>query len=310
MSIRLVKPGAFTTIQDLGRPSWGSSGVPPSGAFDQLSLRAANLLVGNDEDAAGLEFTMNGPELLFDEPHECALTGARFDALLGAEPVETGRSFRVPAGATLTIGGTRDGVRGYIAVSGGIDVDPVLGSRSTLVSAGFGGLDGRALVAGVVIPIGTGPERGPRVLRDGGLPSARAGLVLRAIPGPQEETFTDEAMARFYSEEYRVSPRADRAGVRLDGPPLALTGDADIDPEGVVTGAVQVPADGLPIVLGPDRPATGGYAKIATVIAADVPLLAQARPGATLRFARTTIEEARTAWRERSSRMRNAVEDA
>jgi antagonist of KipI len=310
VNIRVEAAGAFTTIQDLGRRGWGGSGVPPSGAMDELALRAANLLVGNDEGAAGLEIAMSGPTLRFDGALTCALAGAPFDARAGDEPVAAGRSFVVPAGARLAIGSARAGVRCYLAVRGGLAVEPVLGSRSTLVSAGIGGMDGRPIAAGAIVPAGDGGPMGrSRSLRDGALPVPGVPAVLRAITGPQEDAFARGTLDAFFAGAYRVSPRSDRAGVRLEGEPLALAGPADLDPEGVVTGAVQVPADGLPIVLGPDRPATGGYVKIATVIAADLPLLAQARPGDTLRFAATTVEDARAAWRERLEALRNGVEE-
>ena len=308
MTITVEAPGAFTTVQDAGRLGWGASGVPPSGAMDQLALRAANLLAGNDEGAAALEITMNGPLLRFAEPTACALAGAPFDVDLDGEPIDTGRSFAVTAGAKLRIGSARSGLRCYLAVAGGIPVERVLGSRSTLISAGFGGLDGKALAAGSKLPVAhRARAHATRVLRERALPQGLA--VLRAIPGPQEDAFESGSLDVFFSTGYRVSPRSDRAGVRLDGGPLALARPADLDPEGVVTGGVQVPADGLPIVLGPDRPATGGYVKIATVIAADLPMLAQARPGDTLRFAIATVEEARAAWRDRLATLRASVEE-
>jgi biotin-dependent carboxylase-like uncharacterized protein len=299
VSIRIVGPGAFTTVQDLGRPGWGSAGVPPSGAMDEIACRRANLLVGNDPGAAVLEITMAGPEVLFLEDHVCALAGARFDATLDGDAVGIGRSFAASAGSTLSIGNAREGVRGYLALAGGLATPLVLGSRSTLVSAGLGGLEGRALRGGDELPLGDRPRTDAPRSREAALPPAEGERVARAVPGPQEEAFRAGSLDAFFSTTFRVSPRSDRAGVRLDGPRLEHVGGADLDPEGVVTGAVQVPADGMPIVLGPDRPATGGYVKIATVIAADLPLIAQARPGDSLRFVPTDVDSARAAWRER-----------
>ncbi|MEX2554341.1 MAG: biotin-dependent carboxyltransferase family protein [Actinomycetota bacterium] len=301
MSVHVLRPGASTTVQDLGRPGWGASGVPPSGAMDELSFRAANLLAGNDEGAAALEITIAGPELLFSDEHVCALAGAPVEARIDGELVPAGRSFVIPAGTALSIGTTRSGVRCYLAVAGGIDVPVALGSRSTLVAAGFGGLDGRALKTGDVLSIGpaSGSPHYQRALASGALPETARETILRVVRGPQEDAFTDEGIDTFYSSAYRVSPWSDRAGVRLEGAPIGIAGAADLDPEGVVTGSVQVPADGMPIVLGPDRPATGGYVKVATVISADLPVLAQARPGDTLRFATIDVEDARAARRER-----------
>ncbi len=310
MSARVVRPGLFTTVQDLGRAGWGAAGVPPSGAMDELSFRAANLLAGNDEDAAALEITVGGPELVFDTERLAALAGAAVPVHIDGEPIRVSRTFLIPAGAALSIGKTRSGARCYLAVAGGFDLAAVLGSRSTLVAAGFGGLHGRALKVGDELPIG--PAKGPhreRALAHGTLPELARETILRVVRGPQEEAFTGGGLDAFYSGPYRVSPRSDRAGVRLEGTPFELVGAADLDPEGVVTGAVQVPADGMPIVLGPDRPATGGYAKVATVISADLPLLAQARPGDTLRFAAVDIEAAREAWRERLRTLRDGIEE-
>jgi antagonist of KipI len=301
VSVRVVRPGAFTTVQDLGRPGWGASGVPPSGAMDELSFRASNLLAGNDEDAAALEITLGGLEVVCSAEHRYALAGASVEARVDGGLVPSGRSFVIPAGATLSIGTTRSGVRCYLAVAGGIDAPVALGSRSTFVAAGFGGLDGRALKAGDVLSVGpsSGSPHDQRALASGALPEAARETILRVVRGPQEDAFTGEGIDTFYSSPYRVSPRSDRAGVRLEGAPIGIAGEADLDPEGVVTGSVQVPADGMPIVLGPDRPATGGYVKVATVISADLPVLAQARPGDTLRFVTIDVEDARAAWRER-----------
>ena len=308
--MRVVRPGASTTVQDLGRPGWGASGVPPSGAMDEISFRAANLLAGNDEDAAALEITIVGPELLFSEEHLCALAGASAEARIDGELVPSARSFVVPAGATLSIGTARSGVRCYLAVAGGIDVPVVLGSRSTFVTAGFGGLAGRALKAGDVLGIDavTAPNR-DRAIASAALPETARETILRVVRGPQEDAFTGDGIDAFYSSSYRVSPRSDRAGVRLEGAPIGIAAGADLDPEGVVTGSVQVPGDGMPIVLGPDRPATGGYVKIATVISADLPVLAQARPGDTLRFEAVGVEDARAARRERLRALYDAIEE-
>ncbi len=278
--------------------------------MDELSLRAANLLVGNDDGAAALEITMRGPDLRAEADHVVSLAGAPFDVRLDGGAIEMGRSFEVGSGSTMSIGSAAVGIRCYLAVRGGIDVPVVLGSRSTLVAAAMGGVAGRALAEADEIRIGPAEATThARFLSAGaGLPLAHD-AVLRVVPGPQIDSFTDAGVRTFYSSAWRVSPRSDRAGVRLDGGPVELAGKADLDPEGVVAGAVQVPSDGLPIVLGPDGPATGGYVKIATVISADLPLLAQARPGDTLRFAEISVEDARAAWRERVRALRAGVEE-
>jgi antagonist of KipI len=310
--IRVVAPGPFTTVQDLGRPGWGSYGVPPSGAMDTLALRAANLLAGNAEDAAGLEITMAGPALVFEASAVVALAGAAIEAAVDGIPVVPGESIGVEAGQRLDLGKMTSGARTYLAVRGGIDVPALLGSRSTLAAAGIGGLRGRKLAEADFIRVGAtagAPLGAPprRRLGDAALPAPTE--VVRAIAGPQDDAFTNAGFASFWGSAYSVDPRSDRIGVRLSGEAIEHARGADLDPEGVVAGAVQVPGDGRPIVLGPDRPTTGGYAKIATVITADLSLIAQARPGDTLRFVSVSIEEARAAWAERERALADGIED-
>ena len=317
MTLLVLDPGALSTVQDLGRTGYCSIGVAPSGAMDPLALRIANLAVGNDDDAAAIEFTMTGPTIAFEEDSVVALTGSRFEArVLRAV---TGSAFErdvdafgspwheafvVRAGETLEIGKTTEGARGYLAVRGGIDEAPILGSRSTQVAAGIG----HRLKQGETLVVG--PSHDSPLRRAPTPPEYLREQVVRAIRGPQAEMFTEASVSRLFSESFTVGTRADRTGVRLEGRLLELKAAADIDPEGVVTGAVQVPADGSPIVLCNDRPATGGYAKIAVVFAADMRLLAHAKPGDTLRFVEGTPEDARAAWREQEHRLLDMMEDA
>jgi biotin-dependent carboxylase-like uncharacterized protein len=306
--IRVVEPGTFTTVQDLGRPGHSAAGVPPSGAMDPLALRAANLLAGNAEGAGALEITMIGPLLTFEAPAILAIAGAPFDVHLDGEPAPHGATFAVAAGETLRIGRASRGARAYLAVRGGIAVPPVLGSSSTLPAAGMGGWLGRALATGDYLRTDPPQADAPmRRLADGALPFPQG--PARVVPGPQTDAFTPYGLRVFFGEAFTVSPRSDRAGVRLQGTPLVHAGAADLDPEGVMTGAVQVPGDGMPIVLGPDRPVTGGYVKIATVITVDLPFIAQARPGDTLRFAEVDVSSARAAWREQEAELARSIED-
>ena len=318
MTLLVLDPGAMTTVQDLGRPGFGSLGVAPSGAMDPWALRTANALVGNDEEAPCLEITIAGPTIAFEKDCVFALAGSVFEtALLRSvpgsaferdvepEPVPYLETVRARAGETLRIGKTTEGARAYLAVGGGIRMDVVLGSRSTQVAAGLGG---RRLKSGDRLEIGETFEAVARRARP--LEGYRSEQTLRAVPGPQDAAFTARALERFFGEPFRVTTHADRTGVRLEGPKLDLSGPSDIDPEGVVTGAVQVAADEQPIVLCADRPATGGYAKIATVIGADMFLLAHAKPGDVIRFSPTTPEEARASWRDRERAWRETIEDA
>ncbi len=310
MSLEILRPGLFTTVQDLGRPGLGSIGVPPSGAMDGFALRAANLLVSNGEGAAGLEFTLAGPEIGFDEDTIVALTGSRFESKLSGHDVRHEEAFLARAGDVLGVARTLEGARGYLAVGGGIVVPPVLGSLSTFPAGGFGGLDGRALRTGDVLATAEVSEtiRLRRFARDRES-GYRREVTLRVVPGPQQERFSEAGCETFYGSVYRVSSRSDRIGVRLEGPAVARMAEADLEPEGLVSGAVQIPADGRPILLAVDQPTTGGYTKIATVISVDLSALAHRKPGDSVRFAAVTIEEARRLWRQREDRLRSALED-
>jgi antagonist of KipI len=301
--IRVLSPGLLTTVQDLGRPGLGALGVPPGGAADAHALRLGNLLLGNDEGAAALEATLVGPTLVFEEEATVLVAGAPFAATLHGEAVAPWAAVEVPAGGTLVLGRAASGARAYLCIRGGIDVPQLLGSRSTDVATGFGGFEGRALAAGDVLAVGRsrGAPRGRRV----DAAAARwtgPRQVLRVTPGPQQHWFTPEAGAAFYVRPFRVSTSSSRTGVRLEGEPLAAP-DRSLVTEGVVAGAVQVPAGGLPIVLLVEHPSTGGYPKIANVISADFSALAQLRPGDEVRFAPVSFEEALRLLLEREARL-------
>lgn len=272
MSLRVVRAG-FATVQDGGRDvSLQRLGVPPGGAFDRRALRAGNRMCGNDDDAAAIEFVLRGPQVVFERKATAVVTGAPFAATLDGAALQPGRVFDAPRGAALDVGAAPSGARGYLCVAGGIDTPPVLGSRGASPRAGIGAM----LSSGDVLPLGRA-ARPP-----GGNPyDMPAATAVRVVRGPQE--FDDDAFHALTNNDYRVTPDADRVGVRLDGPALTRA-THEIDPEGTVPGAIQVPGDGRPIVLGPDGPATGGYAKIAVVITDDLWMIAQARPGDTLRF--------------------------
>ncbi len=289
-TITVVQPGLFTTVQDLGRRGHRAAGVPLSGAADSVSLRLANLLVGNAEDAAVIECTLLGPTLRFDHDATVALVGAAFPGLAANRPV------RVAAGTEIALGHATLGCRGVLAVAGGIDVPPVLGSRSTLVTAGFGGHAGRPLKVGDRLAVGEAQGRS-RLIK--ALPPRLATLkrpcVLRVIPGEQAGV-AGEAL---WSQSFRTSSRSDRMGLRLDGEPLPCAGhDASMKSVAVFPGTVQLPPDGRPIVLLADAQTIGGYPVIGQVIEADLPLAAQLRPGEAVRLQQVTIEEARDAMRE------------
>jgi antagonist of KipI len=302
--IRVLLPGLLTTVQDLGRPGLGDLGVPPGGAADAHALRLGNLLLGNDEGAAALEATLEGPTLLFESAALVCLAGAPFAATFEGEALEPWGAVEVPPGARLSFGRALAGARAYLCVRGGFDVPLVLGSRSTDVATGFGGLSGLALAAGDRLGIGPpppGPPRGRRVVAAAARWSG-ARRLLRVTPGAQEEWFAPEVVAAFFSSPFRVSASSSRTGVRLEGTALAAPSRSLVT-EGVAAGAVQVPAGGLPIVLLVEHPSTGGYPKIANVITADLSALAQLRPGEEVRFARVTHDEARRLLLDREARL-------
>jgi antagonist of KipI len=267
-----------------------------SGAVDTPALRVANVLVGNPQGAAALEVTALGPELRFVAAAVVALAGAEVDASLDGNPVPWYRSFPVRAGQVLDIRSCTRGLRAYLAVAGGIEAPVLLGSRSTCLVAGFGGFQGRALVAGdrlrVGPPSGRLEELAGRQVPEEWRPHHGSPVMARVVLGPQADAFTEEGRRRFLESEYRVTPHADRMGYRLDGPIIPHRSSADIISDWIPLGGVQVPGDGKPIVLLADRQTTGGYPKIATVIGPDIGRVAQLRPGDALSFRSVPVGEA------------------
>ena len=301
-AIEVTDPGLLTTVQDLGRYGYQRFGVPVSGAMDEFALRAANLLVGNDPGAACLEMSVLGPGLTFLAPCRLAITGADLSANLDQEPLPRWQPIEVPQGSALSFRGMEDGMRSYLAVAGGIDVPLVMGSRSTYVKSGIGGVQGRALKNGDVLSIHQpGPDQDSvRRQLPKGLEAPQYGEEheLRIILGPQDDGFPQETIDTLLGSRYTVSHDSDRMGYRLDGPRLAHLSGADIVSDGNPLGAIQVSGDGVTTILLADRGTTGGYTKIATVISADLGRLAQAVPGHTVSFALTTVEEAHRVLRE------------
>ncbi len=300
--ILLRDPGPFTTIQDLGRFGSQSQGVPPAGAADRDALETANLLVGNVPSEACLECTLRGPEFELAGPAAFAVCGADMEVRINGVTAPRWETLYAEAGDVVAVGLAAAGLRGYIAFAGGLEVPVVLGSRSTYTRAGFGGWEGRALRPGDRILLRAGPPAGgiprravPVDLR----PAYPDEIHVRAIPSHETSRFEPDSIERFFREAYTVSPQSDRMGCRLDGEPLVHTRGADIVSSGVQTGTVQVPGNGLPIVLLADRQTTGGYTRIAHVVQADLPRLGQARPGCRVRFVRATLQEAQAAWRDR-----------
>ncbi|HSV65571.1 MAG TPA: biotin-dependent carboxyltransferase family protein [Mycobacteriales bacterium] len=301
--IEVLAPGSLTTVQDAGRFGWRHVGVPVAGPADWLSHALANRLVGNDDGAAALELTLTGPRLRFGAAATVAVLGAT--AALDGEPLPADASFRVPAGAELAVGPAGPGVRGYVAVAGGLAVPPVLGSRSTDTLAGLGP---PPLAVGAILPAST-VDCPLRTVRWAALPAprARAGEPLRVVPGPHEDWFTVEALHTLCSAAYVVTPASDRVGARLSGPGLARGRPGELPVTGMVAGALQVPPDGQPILLLANHGPTGGYPIVGVLATADLPAAGQARPGDPLRFAAVSRDAAARADAELRAALAAAV---
>ena len=300
MRITVIRGGMLTTVQDGGRLGYQSQGFSVGGALDRQALRTGNLLLGNQPETAGLEVTLFGPELRFEGFGTIALTGGDFAATLAGEPVIPYRALQVARDDILKIEGARNGTRCYVTFAGGIKVPEVMGSRSTSLRCGIGGYEGRQLQSGDVLETGWAGWL-PRVDRRR-IPAPDYGDdedAIRVIPGPQEYLFTPEGIGAFYHSAYRISEKNDRMGYRLEGPAIAMKGSSDILSDGTAEGAIQVSSSGQPIVLLADRQTTGGYGKIATVIAVDIPRLVQRGAGREVRFQAVSVEEAQELrWKE------------
>jgi biotin-dependent carboxylase-like uncharacterized protein len=313
MAIRVKAPGLATTVQDLGRPGYYHLGIPISGAMDRFALRAANMLVGNDEGAAALEAVFLGPELEFTQDATVAVAGAELPPRIDGEPRETWTSFAVKAGQVLSFDYLKGGARAYIAISGGIDVPMVLGSRATYPLGALGGLEGRGLVADDELATGTGAgaAEGRHVavnLRR--MPEVPAGL--RVLPGLYWHRITEESGRNFFDDTWKVAPEADRIGYRFrDGRPMEFVErqppfGAGSDPSNIVDscypyGSIQVPGGTEPIVLHRDAVSGGGYFMLGTVISADMDLIGQLQPHTPTRFIKVDMDGALQARHDRQA---------
>jgi len=314
MTVEVIKPGLLTTVQDLGRPGYYHLGIPESGAMDRYALRAANALVGNEDGAAALEATFQGPELRFARDALVAVTGADLPPKVDGAAQFGWTAFRIRAGQVLSFDFLKSGSRAYIAIDGGIDVPVVLGSRSTYSLGALGGLSGRKLAVGDQVPLGTARSGGaegrsvPESLR----PSLRSPTVIRVMPGLYDFRVTPPALDRFFDDTWRVATEADRIGYRFKGGhPLDFVArdqpfGAGSDPSNIVDGcypygSVQVPGGTEPIVLHRDAVSGGGYFMIGTVISADMDLIGQLQPNKQVRFHRVSQDDALAARTARST---------
>lgn len=308
--IKVIKPGLATSVQDLGREGYYHLGIPPSGALDQYALQAANHLVGNPADAAGLECALVGPELEFQQDALVAVCGAQMPVLLDDREQRPDTAFAVRAGQVLRFSYPAAGARAYLAVAGGIDVPMALGSRSTYALGGLGGFHGRKLAAGDLLPVGVPSGRGragaslPMALRQ----ALGGEVLLRVVPGLYFHRLTEAAAKRFFTDAWAVGSEADRIGYRYKGGgALSFQAreqpfGAGSDPSNIVDscypiGSIQVPAGLEPIILHRDAVSGGGYAMIGTVISADLDLIGQMQPNQQARFLAVTLEDALAARR-------------
>lgn len=298
MSLKIIQPGALTTVQDLGRIGYMDQGIQRSGAADPYSMQVANLLAGNEPQEAVLEFTMLGAEICFQEETQIVLTGADMSPQINGSDVSLYRTCPVHPGDTLKMGFARTGCRCYLAVSGGFCIDPVMGSCSTNLKCGIGGYHGRALRAGDEISLkNPGKETVFREAKEAAAPPwllyhGDGTPVLRAVPGPQQEAFTEKGRQTLVSSVYTLTNDSNRMACRLEGEAISFVRSGDIVSDGIVEGSIQISSNGMPIVMLADHQTTGGYAKIGTVASVDIPVLAQKKPGEKVRFAWISVEEA------------------
>lgn len=313
--LEVRSPGLLSTVQDNGRPDAAHLGVPRSGACDPLALAAANLLIGNEPHAAALEMSLLGPELAVLEPCRVGVAGADFEAIVveTGRHVSTGTCVSLEPGDTLRFCAALDGVRGYLALPGGVDVPHVFGSASTAPVGGFGGLGGRPLAAGDRLVARSNVDAGAADRRWPG-PGPSSGVVpgdrprtARVLAGPHADAAAPDTFERLISTTWEVGPQSDRMGIRLDGPPLGMPGASELVSSGVAWGAIQLPPGGWPIVLLADGPTVGGYPVVAVVTSVDLPVLGQLRAGDQLRMVAVTLDEAREALRGVAKDLAEAV---
>ncbi len=314
MAIVVLSPGILTSVQDGGRQGYQQYGVSPSGPMDAHAFRTANILVGNDPDEAGLEMTVMGAELTFTDAAVIALAGADMGATLNGTKTDMYRALCVQAGDVLKLGFALSGCRTYLAVRGGIGTEPVMGSRATMIGKNFGGYKGRKLQKDDVLEIRPCSKEFPHPETYFTQPEpVQPGVrTLRVILGPQADRFTEKGIHTFLSSEYTVGQDFDRQGYRLEGEKIEHKTDSNIISDGVVTGSIQVPGTGLPIVMTAERATVGGYTKIATVITADLPLIGQCKAGDRIRFQEVTVETAQDLLQQEADRLallRKQVED-
>ena len=305
MGIMMLQSGLLTTIQDAGRRGYQRYGMGVSGAVDVHAYIYANILVGNRQNEAVLEVTLLGPKIEFTSNSVIAITGGDLSPAIDGTPMPMYRAIQIQKGSILSFGPPKTGCRAYIAFSGGLAITPIMGSRSTYIKANLGGYEGRRLLAGDEIafrrPASCPANVESRIME----PDHFGGTyTVRVLMGPQDDSFTEKGIETFLSETYTVTNEFDRMGYRLTGPKIEHVTDGNIITDGIAFGAVQVPDGGEPIVMLADRQTTGGYAKIASIINVDMPMIAQCKAGDKIHFQKTDIETAQKAFRDQRAKYR------
>ncbi|HHQ8914706.1 TPA: biotin-dependent carboxyltransferase family protein [Bacillus cereus] len=318
MDVEVLHAGMFTTVQDLGRSHYQQYGVPVGGAMDQSALRMINMLVGNEENEAGLEMTIMGPKLLIKKTTLLAIGGADMEPLLNGERIPLWRPILAEEGSMLCFGKVKSGCRTYVTFAGGIHIDRTMGSKSTYIRAAIGGIEGRMLKKGDYFQIGVQPEMANRFIQDlqkderiktkwaisnSVLPKYKKHPKLRVIADFEYDQFTEESRKAFFTKEYKVSNYTDRMGYRVEGEVLNRMEEKEILSSTVTFGTIQVPNGGQPIILMADRQTTGGYPRMGNIISVDLPLLAQLKPGDYVSFENITLEEAEQLYIEQEVNM-------
>ncbi len=291
--LTVISPGPLSTIQDEGRFGYMSTGFSPGGAMDAYSMKIANILVGNAPGDGVIEMTLMGLSARFECDSVIAITGADMEPTLNDTEIPMYKGISVKKGDILTLKMAKSGMRAYLAVAGGFDLECAMGSMSTNLKCALGGFEGRKLKAGDCLPLRTSVDIfhiGPRKCAPEN--KYENHITVRVVLGPQDDYFTKKGIETFLSSTYTVSDKSDRMGVRLEGEKIENINGVDIISDGIATGSVQIPASGTPIIMMADRQTTGGYAKIATVISADLKKIAQAKPGSCISFEAITAKEA------------------
>ena len=313
-ALKVIRAGLFDTVQDFGRIGFMALGMPTAGAMDRIALTLANALVGNTAGTAGLEISVMGPDLLVEaDSVRVALVGPLTPAVIEVpdappKPLDSDRTYLLTRGQGLRVGMIEGSSTAYLAIAGGFALAPFMGSLSTYARAGVGGVAGRRLAVGDVLPLKL-EQAPPGDDRRLGAPFDYGSGPIRVVWGPQDDYFSARGRKTFVESEYRVSKEVDRMGIRFEGPTIEHSKGADIISDGIGPGAIQVPGAGLPIVLLGDRQTVGGYSKIATVASVDLPRVGRLLPGRTVRFTAITVEEAEKLRREQEARLTRAAAD-